>query len=138
MSDSLTKIPYLDYGRDENGADCWGLVRIARKIIRGDDLEYLAALDPSNRCSKHAAYLSLLDAGVVESKPTDGAIVFVFFGSLCIHAGIVVTVDGRQCVMDTTRRTGVKITPLKNYLARHRAKIHDYQHLPIATKKPAD
>ena len=130
MIDEWAGIPYRDYGRDAAGADCWGLVRIIRKAVRGDTLDCLLHLDPEDATKKHASYQNLIES-LVESKPIDGSIVFCFFGSLCIHAGIILTVDGRQCVVDTTSRTGVRITPLQRYKNAHRIKIYDNQHLPV-------
>ena len=132
MISDWIKIPYKDYGRDESGADCWGLVRIIRQQLRGDLLDCLTHVKPDDPSIKHTAYLSLIDSGFRESQPVDGAIVFSFFGSICIHAGIVVTVDKRVCVVDTTSRTGVRITPLQRYRNAHRIQIHDNQHIPVS------
>lgn len=137
MTADWARIPYRDYGRDESGADCWGLVRIIRQQLRGDMLDCLTHVKPDDPGIKHVAYLSLVSGGFEESEPVDGAIVFSFSGSLCAHAGIVATVDGRQCVVDTTSRTGVRITPLQRYRNVHRIAIYDNQHLPVATQGAA-
>lgn len=125
MIDKWQKIPYKDYGRDESGADCWGLVRIIRKELRGDDLSPLLSLSPKEKSEKHAAYIDLTGNGFPESNPKSGAVVFVFFGRMCIHAGIIVPIENRLCVVDTTSKTGVKYEPLESYCNRYKVRIHD-------------
>lgn len=51
MFDRFIGLPYLDRGRDFDGVDCWGLVRLVFRDLRCIDLpsfseRYLTAADP--------------------------------------------------------------------------------------------
>ena len=99
-------IPYLDFGRDEKGADCWGLVRLARSSLRGDDLPEFAWIPPGDKLALTGAAREVIAAGWRISQPIPASIATVWRFSLMIHVGIVVAVDGMTGVLDTTRQTG--------------------------------
>lgn len=102
------RIPYVVGGRSPDGADCWGLARIVRRALRGDELPAFSA---------GAAGDAVALLGFAETDaPGDGALAFVG-GShgASLHVGIVLTVDGRCCVMDTAPAHGPRFQPRRYF-----------------------
>ncbi|MEI8598930.1 hypothetical protein P4S64_19020 [Vibrio sp. M60_M31a] len=86
----LMNVPYLDYGRDENGADCWGWLRWVRHHHHGLPLlKSFGTVDPDDKAGMTNAYHQLLD-NYVETKPMDGAIACHLIGDTLVHVGVVV------------------------------------------------
>lgn len=102
-------IPYLPYGRTRDGLDCWGLVRLIRKDLRGDLLPELCGVSKSDLSSLGSATDEMTRLGFVETKnPKPGALAAVFTPRLCTHVGIVVVVENQVAVVDTTSVAGVR------------------------------
>lgn len=87
-------IPFKDGGRDFNGLDCWGLVRLVWKEERGilmPDMgdEYSSAFERGDVCGLFGKYTRQdwnVDVTKEMRKPLD---VLVFsFGTLELHAGL--------------------------------------------------
>lgn len=99
--DDLLSVPYAPDGRTTDGADCYGLVRLARVhlfgkpwmpehgSVTGEDKEALtqAVRSESQRYAK--------------VSPRPGAIATAHRGRLCIHIAIVVDVDGKLMILET-------------------------------------
>lgn len=96
---------YQDGGREFPLVDCWGLVRVARADLGYPELPAWGAIAATDKRGMTKAYGA--SVGDWEQVPAQhGAIAFCFRGSLCIHVGIVVAVDGRLAVVDTNSSTG--------------------------------
>jgi cell wall-associated NlpC family hydrolase len=100
------QVPYRPFGRDLAGADCWGLVRLVRRTLRGADLPAYGWIDPDDKRELTAAAAEVIRSGWHPADPAPGVIATVWRGGLMIHAGIVLDVDGMRGVLDTARRTG--------------------------------
>ena len=121
MIADLLKIPYVQYGRDANGVDCWGLVRIARQILRGDSIPLYAASNPDSISERDGVYLDFCQSGgFVETQPIAGTIAFCFRAKLCIHAGIIVPVNGRLMALDSTSKRGPLLQSMRDFAADYR------------------
>lgn len=121
MIDDLLKIPYVKYGRDVSGADCWGLVRIARQILRGDSMPVYSGRNPDSISERDSGYLDFCDQGFSEMSPIAGTIVFCFRAKLCVHAGIIVPVNGRLMALDSTSKRGPMLQTMRDFAADYRA-----------------
>lgn len=125
MIDHWLRIPYVPFARDVTGCDCWGLVRIIRKDIRGDELPSYA--DVKDKRALTGAAHEFFSTGFIETRNIrPGTIVFVWRGRLCIHAAIVIEVDGRLAVIDSDDGRGVSWRWLPDYERQHnKVTFHD-------------
>jgi len=111
--------PYVPYGRDSAGVDCWGLARQLRRALRGDWLPAYDAVAPGDAPAMTQATSQMLLAGWVECAPRVGALAVVWRSGWCRHVGIVIEIEGRLAVMDTTRKTGPRWRYRADFEARH-------------------
>ena len=120
MNQSWLHIPYVEFGRDESGADCWGLVRIARKFLRGDDLDSYAKINPQDKIAlTKAANLEIKEKRFFDCQPKIGAIATVWRNLICCHVGIVVIVDNRLHILDTTYKVGPRLRLVADFERRY-------------------
>lgn len=108
-------IPFLDYGRTQEGADCWGLVRLIWSEQRGLILPE-HALDPKeggdieNRIAASLEEWNVIPNG--SEEPFDAVVMTGCFGSgasmrrAAMHVGLVV-VPGY--LIHTTANTGASV-----------------------------
>lgn len=116
MKQSWVNIPYVDFGRTESGADCWGLVRIARKDLRGDDLDEYPKIDPQDKIAlTKAANVEIKNKKFSPCQPKTGAIATVWRNTFCLHVGIVVDVDSRLMVLDTSSKVGARLRTISDF-----------------------
>lgn len=122
MIAELLKIPYVQYGRDKSGADCWGLVRIARQVIRGDVIPSYSGSNPDLLSVRDGVYVDFCESGgFSEMPPIAGSIAFCFRAKLCVHAGIIVPVNGRLMALDSTSKRGPMLQTMRDFSADYRA-----------------
>lgn len=99
--DDLLSIPYTPNGRGPFGADCYGLVRLARVHLFGKPWM------PSHGSVEGSDKKALTGAVRQESEsyhevpPRAGAIATAWRGNLCTHIAIVVDIDGRPMILET-------------------------------------
>jgi cell wall-associated NlpC family hydrolase len=103
-------IPYKDYGRDLSGVDCWGLVRLVWKELRGEWLPSYGLISPSDKTTLTGATLEVRDGFgfFQQSEVRPGAIATCWRGDLCLHVGVVVKAEGRLAVLEAGRSFGVR------------------------------
>jgi len=114
------RIPYVAQGRDKDGCDCWGLVRMVRHALRGDDLSSHSEVDPDDKPAMTAATLDVLSGGFEEVDPHSGAIACVWRSGFCVHVGIVIEAEGRLVVLETTSRGGPRWLRIGDFEKRYR------------------
>lgn len=118
----LLRVPYVDGGRDPaHGLDCWGMVRAIRHHVLGLALlPTLDALQPGQlrKIDRASSALPGLHGFEVATLPKHGAIAAAWQGSLCIHVGIVLLIDGALRVVDTDKGVGARICPVGSFEAR--------------------
>lgn len=120
--DDLLKVPYVPNGRSQQGADCYGLVRMARVYLFGKPWMPLhGSVEGSDKC----ALTEAMQAEAVnyrEVKPHPGAIACAFRGKLCTHIAIVVDVDGKRMILETDEpgkgNEGPRLTPIRYFEQR--------------------
>jgi len=119
----LMNVPYLDCGPDENGADCWGWLRLVRHHHHGLPLlKSFGTVDPDDKVGMTNAYHQLLD-NYVETKPMDGAIACHLIGDTLVHVGVVVNEGGLK-VAQTGRKAG------RPWLSR----LSDFERMSLITR----
>lgn len=122
----LLTIPYIDYGRDVRGCDCWGLVRLVRHQLRGDWLPAFGRVCPDDKRQITQNAATLFAPMREQIQPRPGALAAVWRGRLCLHMGIVILVEGVLAVLETNRATGVRWFRIGDYNAMHqRVTYHD-------------
>ncbi len=97
----LLAVPYLANGRTQQGADCYGIVRMARVYLFGKP--WMPAHGSVEGSDKRALTLAMQTEAVnyTECRPAPGAIAAAFRGLLCTHIAIVVDVDGKRMILET-------------------------------------
>jgi hypothetical protein len=128
MINEWLKIPYKDHGRDITGCDCWGLVRIARLELRGEELPSYGMVKPGNKFElTHAADAIIHDYEFKQiAIPKTGTIATVWRGALCYHVGIVVMCDCGLGVLETNSKSGARVKRLVDFnLANYDVRYYD-------------
>ena len=99
--EELMLIPYEPNGRSKEGADCYGLVRMARVYLYGKPwLEsYTNVEGTDKRALTNALHKEVQH--LREVSAAKGAIATAWRGKLCTHIAIVVDVDGRRMILET-------------------------------------
>jgi len=103
--DDLLSIPYVPNGRLATGADCYGLVRLARVHLFGKAwMPEHGAVEGSDKKALTKAMLEE-SRNYRECRPHPGAIACCYRGRLCTHIAIVVEIDGRPMILETDEPT---------------------------------
>jgi hypothetical protein len=125
MIDDWLKIPYKPYARGFDASDCWGLVCIVRKKLRGDDLPLFVEIQ-DKRTLTHAAHDMMAQGFRQIDNPQLGALVAVWRGRLCLHVGIVITIESRLAIIDSSEKHGVRWQWLPDFERQHlKVTYHD-------------
>lgn len=120
--DDLLSVPYEPNGRSAQGADCYGLVRMARAYLF--NRPWMPSHGSVEGSDKRAMTEALVSEAVNyrECDAYPGAIATAWRGSLCTHIGIVVDLDGRRFVLETDEpgvtNIGPRLTPIRYFEGR--------------------
>lgn len=126
MINKYRDVPYVKHGRDLDGLDCWGLVRLVRIDMGYDELPLFDSVDPlDKRLFTVSQGRCILDFGLQLSSVNQGAIACGYMGRLCYHVGIVVSADGRNMILETDEKTGVCLTTVSRFENRY-SKVEYY------------
>lgn len=99
--DDLLAVPYVANGRTQQGADCYGLVRMARVYLFGKPwMPVHGDVEGSDKQALTAA-MQQEALNYRQVRPYPGAIAAAFRGKLCTHIAIVVDVDGKRMILET-------------------------------------
>lgn len=118
----LLNIPYLANGRQPDGADCYGLARLARVYLFGKPWmpEHGAVKGADKRAMTKAAQEEAANFQVCQPHP--GSLAFCYRGRLCTHIAIVVEIDGRPMILETDEpgrgRHGPRLVSIKSLKQR--------------------
>lgn len=98
---------YVDGGRELPNIDCWGLVRLARQemgwplLPSFGHVRHTMPRQFTEACREQASHMEVC-------PPEPGAIAAVYRGAICIHVGLVVTIDGRLAVLEINPKIGCR------------------------------
>lgn len=117
------KVPYVDHGRDLDGLDCYGQVFLARSLLfhrpLGDDYQHI---HPDDKVAMTSAYFECLPNFklVTSQNPPPGSVGCCFRkdangNDVLLHVGLVVIVDGQIKVLNTSKKSGPEIMPLRSF-----------------------
>lgn len=97
----LLDVPYIPNGRSAEGADCYGLTRMARVYLFGKPwMPVHGAVEGSDKKALTGAVTEEA-ARYREVKPYPAAVATAWRGKLCTHIAVVVDVDGRRMILET-------------------------------------
>lgn len=118
----LLQVPYVSNGRLPTGADCYGLVRLARVHLFGKPwMPEHGAVEGSDKKALTRAMLAE-SGNYRECRPSPGAIACCYRGRLCTHIAIVVSVDGKRMILETDEpgrgNHGPRLVNLKQFERR--------------------
>lgn len=101
---------YEPNGRVYPLLDCYGLVRLAAADLFGGELLPENGQIPISDRENFTSAWQQDTARCRKSRPKPGALVAAYAGGLCCHFGLVVDVDGRAMILETTEGTGPRLT----------------------------
>lgn len=121
MIEKYLKTTYKRGGRGPQEYDCWGLVREVRHEVFGRDLlpELTDATPGNPRAITKGRNEVHCTAAVVEVPMRPGAVAEAWCGSLCVHVGVVVEVDGRLMILETDTPHGPCLTAPGLFASRY-------------------
>ena len=99
--DDLLQVPYVADGRSQQGADCYGLTRLARVHLFGKPWmpNHGSVTGSDKEALTDAVYQEAANYRSCRAHP--GAIATAWRGDLCTHIAIVVQVDGKPMILET-------------------------------------
>ena len=117
----LLKTKYAHQAQSEGEYNCWGLVRLARKeLFNRPDLPSHSDINATDKRRLSTAAAEVIDGYLIEiDEPREGAIVAAYQGRLCVHVGIIISVDNRLVVLETDTPTGPVLTRLETFVVRY-------------------
>lgn len=124
---SLTQIPFIEGGRDENGCDCWGLVVVFYDKIFNKQLPFYGNVYYKNKENYNKTCSDINDIvdneGLLKetTNPKFGDIVILNVFGRPLHIGIII--DNTR-IIHTGRNTGVVIEKLTG--AKWKSRIMGY------------
>lgn len=128
------KTRYVRSARGPVEYDCWGLVRDARAELFGRSvLPVLTDAQPGamRAITRAVDSVSGLHGFTPKCDAMPGDIATAWMGGLCVHVGLVVSVDGQPRILETDAPTGPCLTALHRFAARYtKVLYYDDQDLP--------
>lgn len=118
MIERYLKCRYRPGGRGPDEVDCWGLARMVRHEVFG--LPLLAsygAVDPDDKPTASQSF-GEVKAGLSRVPPRPGALAICTVGSLDVHCGICIEIDGRLAVLEADEGVNVRRVPLRQFTRR--------------------
>lgn len=119
MIEEMFEAVYTHGGRKWPMVDCYGFVMHARRIIFDKPIIDAESVNPGElkRITTSVDELSS-KMSMRKAEPSPGAIATAWKGSLCVHVGIVVEVDGSLRVLDIDHSSGVSLNKIKRFKSR--------------------
>lgn len=117
--DELTKVPFVDRGRDNSGIDCWGCTMMAHKILTNKDLpDFNVGAFEAQRIFTLISHQDEFGDWVQVDGPSSGTIVVIKnHPKLVNHTGVCL--DGERFI-HSIKKAGTVIERLDHPLWRNR------------------
>lgn len=115
------KTVYKKGGRGPVEYDCWGLAREVHHKVYGRPYmpDLLCAVPGKLRQLTEMSKQVHQDCGTFDCEMREGAFAEAWIGSLFVHIGIVVKVDGRLMILETDAPTGPVLTKPHVFASRY-------------------
>lgn len=101
----ILAVPYVDRGRTLEGMDCWGQLLWARDAMGLPPLPDIGPVSRAEPIEMQRQY-ARVSATLAPGEPCVGAVAAVFRGTLFVHVGVVLEIDGRLAVLETNEGSG--------------------------------
>lgn len=129
MFDRFVGIPYRDHGRGFDGCDCWGLVRLVLRDLKGVDLpgfaeSYQTAADAKAVADLIAGQMEPWDA-LPPGSEQPGDVVLMRRGAAACHVGVVI--GGGRMLHVAADAVASRVESYRSGLRRHRV-VGFYRH----------
>tara|TARA_R110001592_G_scaffold329641_1_gene611487 strand:+ start:31 stop:408 length:378 start_codon:yes stop_codon:yes gene_type:complete len=98
--------------------NCWGLVRLASKELFGRTLQPIDCDVYDKRATTKACH-EIITKPMRVTAAESGAIAVVWRGKLCIHVGLVVTVDDKLAVLDIDEGVPPRVSWIADFERRY-------------------
>lgn len=128
----MPPIPFIEHGRDRDGADCWGLVCMVYSELFGLELpgyheHYKSMRDIANRAAAFETYKT--DDFVEVANPEPGDCVLLQHRGMPVHVGIYIGAeDGHRWMIHTTKQRGQTMRESIDGLKYKNAILGHYRH----------
>lgn len=109
------KVPYLDRGRTMDGLDCWGQLLLVRDQLGMQSLPDIGPVSRAEPIAMQREY-GKVSSTLVEGLPCVGAIAAVFRGTLFVHVGVVLEIEGRLAVLETNEGSGPRWMRVQDFV----------------------
>lgn len=109
------KVPYLDRGRTMDGLDCWGQLLLVRDQLGMQSLPDIGPVSRAEPIAMQREY-GKVSSTLVEGPPCVGAIAAVFRGTLFVHVGVVLEIEGRLAVLETNEGSGPRWMRVQDFV----------------------
>lgn len=120
MINKYREVPYIKGGRDLDGLDCWGLVRLLRIDLGYPELPLFSSVDPLDKRGLTRSTVSCIaDCELKKVNIRHGAIASAYRGKLCYHVGIVLQVNNKLMIAETDEPHGFTMSPINIFEARY-------------------
>src|SRR5665648_490528 len=106
-------------GMEYPNLNCWGLVRLVRHEMYGLPLLPAFGIDSDDKRGMTFAANAVTTENLIEGPPCKGSIIEVWIGRLCIHVAVVIEVEGRLAVMESTGKKNVSWMRLPDFEAQY-------------------
>lgn len=124
------KVPYVDSGRTMDGLDCWGQLLLVRQQLGMPELPDIGPVTRAEPIAMQRQY-GKVSSGLTECKPCVGAIAAVFRGTLFVHVGVVLEIDGRLAVLETNEGSGPRWMRVQDFVdAYYKVIFYNDQSVP--------
>lgn len=111
----LLSVPYLDRGRTMDGLDCWGQLLLVRKHLGMPSLPDIGPVSRAEPIAMQREY-GKVSSTLTEGPPCLGAIAAVFRGTLFVHVGVVLEIEGRLAVLETNEGSGPRWMRVQDFV----------------------
>lgn len=109
------RVPYVDRGRTMEGLDCWGQLLLVRGQLGMPSLPDIGPVTRAEPIAMQREY-GKVSSGLVECNPCVGAIAAVFRGTLFVHVGVVLEIDGRLAILETNEGSGPRWMRVQDFV----------------------
>lgn len=116
MIEKYLSSKYKIGGRGPDFYDCWGMTREARNTLFGKPMfpDFLHVPEDQRvqaMTKESARVIRMCD--LKECQATQGAVATGWHGRLCVHIGIVVSIDGNLRILETDTPHGPALTGIR-------------------------
>lgn len=128
MIEKFIGIPFTDKGRDFNGCDCYGIVKLYFKEVLKTDIPDVIA-SPRQLKMAYLEYLENISKYWIEHKePLENSVVALLTDpnnpKLVTHFGIIIKIDGKLKMLHTFKNTASHLVDMPSPIYQNKIKAY--------------